>query len=353
MRNVAITTIRFILFFPFYLLYRIAFAFDKTFSQKSRLDDAITISIGNLSVGGTGKTPFVIFLGKLLQTFWKGTEIVVLSRGYGGKKSPEGMEVQIDSDTLDSGEEPLLIKNNLENAKVLIGRNRKQVYGRFFPPKMVQNVRKIVLLDDGFQHHKLQRDLDIVLIDSNALLGNGFTLPIGFLREPVSALERAHAVIFTKISPENEKSRKVLEEKIRKKFPNLQIFHSREKFSFFQNQKGEKLDLEKIRDKKIFAYSGIGNPKTFFGFLQSLNPKEILERKFVDHQEYSLALQEKILREASPFEYILTTEKDFLKWNLDSSKIYFLKMEVELLELEEFSSFLSKTFQEKGIFANS
>ena len=154
------------------------------------------VSVGNLTVGGTGKTPMVILLAGMLRD--RGMRPAVLSRGYGGKSTSDVLVVSDGSQILagpeEAGDEPVLIARRLKGIPVLAGAKRA-LTGRYARENFGVDV---MVLDDGFQHRWIHRDLDIVLLDSRQPLGNGLLLPRGPLREPPSALERAGVVVFTR-----------------------------------------------------------------------------------------------------------------------------------------------------------
>ena len=154
------------------------------------------ISVGNIIAGGTGKTPMTIFVAQLLRD--KGQRVVVLSRGYRGSMEASGGIVS-DGERIfkgpdEAGDEPYLMARVLKGIPVVVGKRRYEAgmmaIARFQPD--------VIVLDDAFQHLRLKRDLDLVLLDCRSPWGNGYLLPRGLLREPLSALRRAHAIIFTR-----------------------------------------------------------------------------------------------------------------------------------------------------------
>ncbi|MGA7827882.1 MAG: tetraacyldisaccharide 4'-kinase, partial [Geobacteraceae bacterium] len=188
------------LLIPFALVYGVivrmrAFLYVRGILSSFRLDVPV-ISVGNLSVGGTGKTPMSILVARLLIA--RGKRVVVLSRGYGGAG---GAAVRLVSDGFrillpasEAGDEPVLLAHSVPGLIVLTGSDRYraglEALKRFNPD--------IVLLDDGYQHLRLQRDLNILLLNAAKPFGNGWTLPAGLLREPCSALRRADLIVYTR-----------------------------------------------------------------------------------------------------------------------------------------------------------
>ncbi|GLH67119.1 tetraacyldisaccharide 4'-kinase [Geothrix edaphica] len=151
------------------------------------------VSIGNLSAGGTGKTPLTLFLAEGLEA--AGWRNAVLSRGYGGRREIDPMSVEADSDPRQTGDEPLLMARRLGPERVVVGRKRHAAALRALAQR--PDLR-CLLLDDGFQHRALHRDLDLLVLDGVRLWGNGRMLPLGNLREPMDSAQRAHALVVTR-----------------------------------------------------------------------------------------------------------------------------------------------------------
>ena len=151
------------------------------------------ISVGNLSSGGTGKTPLTLYLAEGLEA--AGWRNAVLSRGYGGHRKVDPMSVEADSDPRQSGDEPLLLARRLGPHRVVVGRKRHLAALRALSQRPEL---RCLLLDDGFQHRALHRDLDLVVLDGVRRWGNGRLLPLGYLREPLASLSRAHALVVTR-----------------------------------------------------------------------------------------------------------------------------------------------------------
>lgn len=167
-------------------------------------------------MGGTGKTPFSIYLAKLIHKKFPEKKYVLLSRGYGATGSKHGHRVSERSSPREAGDEPLLLKKYLPFAEVWIGRDRHSAYLRFKEEsKMKEN--PIVILDDGFQHHVLERDVDMVLLDSSRIHRERFLIPAGNLREPVSSLLRADWIVFSKYELSAERIVRNIQNKFSKK----------------------------------------------------------------------------------------------------------------------------------------
>lgn len=235
------------------------------------------VSVGNLSVGGSGKTPFVIMLGRALRE--RGIEIDVLSRGY-GRKSTQILVVDPEGSPQQFGDEPLLIARKL-GVPVVVGADRYQA-GLLAESKFPQV--RIHLLDDGFQHRRLHRDFDIVLITEQDL--NESLLPAGRLREPFASLSRADAV--------------VLPSGMDFHIPAKSIWRIRRQIHFLG-----------LRDKLI-AFCGIGHPEQFFNGLKKLGLELLETIEFSDHRQYTQRDIDDLLQEQKQAGALgfITTEKD-------------------------------------------
>lgn len=250
--------ILFPILYVFSYLYRVLFIFDQKLTKKKKLPGAFVISVGNLSMGGTGKTPFSIFIAKLIHKKFPDQKIIILSRGYGAKGSQRGHRVGQHSTPMEAGDEPLLLKKHLPFAEVWIGKDRYSSYIRFREELKIQE-NSIVILDDGFQHHVLERDVDLVLLDSSKISKERFLIPAGNLREPISSLTRADQIIFSKYEPSVERI-----------VQNIQNQFSKEIFRFsLEPDKLLSPNLESdspkiLSGKKVYAFTGIGNPEVFF-----------------------------------------------------------------------------------------
>ena len=258
------------------------------------------VSIGNLSVGGSGKTPFVIALGQLLAE--RGISFDVLSRGY-GRRSAEVAVVDPQGSAEQFGDEPLLIAQKT-NAPVVVGADRYQA--GLLAEKNFSS--KIHLLDDGFQHRRLHRDFDIVIVLGDDLRDT--LLPVGRLREPVSALRRADAIVARKAPAEWC-------------FPDKPTWRVR-----------TEIMRADFAGRKAVAFCGIARPRQF---LESFDKSEILEAiTFPDHHRYSSHDVDRLLRtkKRNGAEILVTTEKDKINLgsladSLEPLHISFLYVELE------------------------
>lgn len=299
------------------------------------------VSVGNLSVGGTGKTPMVLYLVEYFVKKYPQKKIIVLSRGYKAQLSRQGALLPLNPDPKLYGDEPSLIKSKFPGIFVVIGVNRYQSFRKFIPSEVQNSKETIVILDDGFQHIQIQRDFDIVLLDSNAPLGNGFTIPLGILREPATHLTRADIIIFTKMNDSNRKKVEAVKSKL---FPlNQTIFDS--KISF------QKIPVEPNRPYVLVT--GVGNPKdVLYTAKQVLNSERIQLRTFPDHHDFSEKDLDSLLGDKLDNNYetfsLVTTEKDWIKiakfpkflQSLKEKGLSFYVIQIGV-QLEEESEFLS------------
>lgn len=296
----------------------------------------IVISVGNLTVGGTGKTPMTIHVAKLLNQF--GYTVAVISRGYGGDAEKtgaiisDGRSLLMDVDA--AGDEPTLMAVHLKNIPVLVGKHR-------FEMSMIAKKKfncDIIILDDAFQHRKLKRDIDLVLLDSTHPLGNTYMFPRGTLREPVKGLIRADAYIMTRSDPVTHSSlngrfgtylRELFTDRTVFKTYHIPYCFTVENGVSFPletiNQKTLSDDLSFLREQKVLAFSGIAGNQYFRRTVE--NTKCILYdfMEFPDHYQYSNADLDHIAIRAKKLnvDYIMTTEKDYMRiyknlpWKID------------------------------------
>ena len=282
------------------------------------------VSIGNLSVGGTGKTPFVLFLANTLKA--KGLNVVVLSRGY--KRQSTGTHVVSDGNTLksdlqNSGDEPFMLANKLQDIPVVVDENRYRG-GQFICNEYNPDV---ILMDDAFQHRRVFRDVDIVLINSNHRRPK--LLPYGLLREPLRNIKRADAVIFTKanLTPPDEKlvnavsnycSFTVESDLI----PNTQVI-------------GLDGSTKPVSDFNgpVVAVSGVGDPDSFEVIMEEAGLDYVHHFRHDDHADYS-AMDLEVLREvflSAEAQALITTEKDLVKLeSLNDLPLFALPVNVSL-----------------------
>ena len=251
------------------------------------------ISVGNITLGGTGKTPFTVALGHILESELK-KNVCVLIRGYGW-------------------DEQAMLKNKLTDIPVLVGEDR----ARSALKALKFYGSDTVILDDGFQHWELARDLDIVLIDSGNPFGNLNLFPRGILREPKSSLERADIIVFTKADRKNISLGKLKNEiaQLNKNALFLEAVHKPE--HFYENKTRQVFDLSYIKGRRVILLSSIGDPEYLEETVGGLGADIAEHIKFPDHHNYRKGDIEYILRRCGErnFDFVITTEKDIVKLN--------------------------------------
>ncbi len=300
---------------------------------KSKSLPCPVISVGNITVGGTGKTPLVIEITKGLKE--KGIPIAILSRGYKGKKT-QGRLVNNGKVVLspeDVGDEPFMMAKILKEVPIFVGKDR-------FSNAQIALQRfdlRGFILDDGFQHLQLHRDLDIVLVDSKIGFGDHHLLPRGILREPLVHLRRAHLLLLTKV--ESPEACQPLEGEIRKIHPQVPIFHSHYEPLGLISPSDEWEEIESLKGKKVIALSGIANPNSFISLVRRCQMEVVQEMIFPDHHSYTFKDIDLLRKSAEGVERIVTTEKDMVKlnqWNLCGLPLRALRIKIKIWEEEEF-----------------
>lgn len=288
------------------------------------------ISVGNITVGGTGKTPTVEFISRNLQG--RGFKVAILSRGY--RRTGKGIGIVSDGKEIflgpdEAGDEPYMLARRLKNVTVLVGADRHEL-GRYALERFPLDV---IVLDDGFQHARLKRDLDILLVDGEKGFGNGHLLPRGPLREPLSGLKRAEVVLVNKASQESAE----IVDNIMKNHLVPALFKSNYRAEKLVSLwSGEQIDLVRLSGAKVMALSAIANPSSFLNILSSLGGEIVSEVSFPDHYSYSLKELEVVIDKArvGGADFIVTTEKDAVKLEQLEPKtdipIYYLKIGLDM-----------------------
>jgi tetraacyldisaccharide 4'-kinase len=306
------------------------------------------VSIGNLTVGGTGKTPVVEVFARALQQ--AGRRVAVLSRGYKSTPRPlwqrivakitfqedkvppkivsNGQSLLLDSEQ--AGDEPYMLASNLKDVVVLVDKNRVKS-GRYAISRFGCDT---LLLDDGFQYLSLKSRLDICLIDRNSPFGNHYLLPRGTLREPIWNLKRANYIFITK---SNELGAKKLRKAIRQFNSKAEIIECAHQPLYLEDVfTGERHELELLRERDIAAISGIAVPQSFEEGLCNLGAKVVYAKRYADHHRYTQQeiinmINRSLKRGATA---ILTTEKDavrFPKIDRRDIPIYYLRVEIKII----------------------
>jgi tetraacyldisaccharide 4'-kinase len=269
------------------------------------------VSVGNLTVGGTGKTPMVVWLAEFLQS--EGWRVGVASRGYGGTCGGRVCVVndgsRVVADIRLSGDEPQLLARRLPKVPILCSAHRS----RAVAAAVERFGTQAAILDDGFQHRRLARDLDIVLLDARTPFGNGRMFPRGPLREPPSALRRAHALVLSRFdgSPRAQANR----EELAKRWPEKAIFTAAHRpIHLFEAATGRERPLGFLAGVRVAAFAGIAKPEAFFRTIADLGARLVYSCALPDHYPLSPALLGNLVRAAATEpELWLTTEKDWVR----------------------------------------
>ncbi len=269
--------------------------YDKHLIKSHRCESTV-ISIGNITTGGTGKTPLVIWLCNYLSE--KEQNIAVLTRGY---KTEHGKLT----------DEPAILAKSCGQARVIVDSDRVQGAEK----AISQSGARVLVLDDGFQHRRLRRDLDIIAIDATCPFGYEKILPAGFLREPLKGLKRAGAVVITRYEQAQPQAADGIVERIKKINPDILIAKAVHEHPFAVMIKGRKLTIEQLREKNIYAFCGIGNPDAFIENLKNLGLNIVGHKVYNDHHDYTENDIADIYEEARYLdaEVVLSTEKDWVK----------------------------------------
>jgi tetraacyldisaccharide 4'-kinase len=257
---------------------------------------AVVISVGNLTTGGTGKTPLVIWLCRLLQE--RQLRCAILTRGY---KTPRGQ----------LSDEPAVLTAQCPGIPIIINPNRVEGAAE----AICRHDAQVLVMDDGFQHRHLARDLDIVAIDATSPFGYGRVLPAGLLREPITGLERAHAVVLTRCDQASGAMLQQIEEAIRRVNADLTVARSLHAPAGIKTADGVEIGIEEVRGSRIFAFCGVGNPQSFFRTVDRLKGVLAGSQVFDDHYRYTDGDLNQIYRQAVERQaaLILTTQKDWTK----------------------------------------
>lgn len=305
-------------------------AYAKGWLKKERLD-CLVVSVGNLTLGGTGKTPATIYLAKRIQAY--GYRVLVVTRGYKGSAEESGGVAGNGKDVVmtasECGDEAYMMARILGNIPVMVGQDRYAI-GSLAMQKFNPQV---ILLDDAFQHIRLERDIDIVLLDAEKPFGNGRLFPRGGLREEKGALHRASAAVFTRAEQDPVDAFKSVEQYA----PGTPVFQCKHRpyiAGIVSANTGSSIDpqavvsppgLDSLRGRRGYIFSGIARNEGFMENMENAGVHACGTSFFDDHHWYSLEELEGIMQSAasSGAELIITTEKDFVRippavsWPLD------------------------------------
>lgn len=319
----------------FEILYYLGYSIKKRYALKNqnRLPNKV-VSVGNITLGGTGKTPAVIALAQ--EAMKRGLQPCILTRGYKGKSKGPCFVSTGTAPLLDeyqAGDEALLMAEKLKGIPIVKAKDRYEAAMFALSSLASASCLDLFILDDGFQHWKLYRDINILLLDSISPFGNRRLLPLGSLREPINAISRADIIVITKLEGEilqrairpalRQRAQSNLQgakeddhiEEIRQYNTEAQIFFAERKPLKFIIPDNKIMSLEWAKDKSFFSFCGIGNPQSFKETLLSTGINLKGFRTFRDHYRYSQNDIESIAKEASRnnADWIVTTEKDIMR----------------------------------------
>lgn len=318
------------------------------------------ISIGNLTVGGTGKTPIVEVFARTLQQ--SGRKVAILSRGYRKEEDPllkrlwrvltfdvqetpprvvsDGKHLLLDAAL--SGDEPFMLAQNLPEVAVIVDANRVKA-GQYAIKKLGCDT---LILDDGFQYLHLKHRLDIVLVDRTNPFGNRRLLPRGILREPISNIHRAGFIFITKSNGDGAQELKQL---LRRYNPHAEISECRHSAKYLQDiYTKERISLDYLKGLPVAAVSGIASPKGFEDELIRLGARVLYHKRYADHHRYTqleiIDVINKGLQRGAKI--VVTTEKDAVRFPMLERRdlpLYFLRVEIEMLSgADEFRAWINR-----------
>jgi tetraacyldisaccharide 4'-kinase len=294
-----------------------------------RIDKPV-ISVGNITAGGTGKTPLVIWLCRWLSEKKK---MVILTRGYKAVTSQAET-----SQTYD--DEPQILIKNCPGVEVVVNPDRVEGANE----AIIKFGAEVLIMDDGFQHRRLGRDIDIVTIDATKPFGYERVLPAGLLREPLCGLIRADAVVITRCNQVNEIQLKMIEKQIENNMKGAIVAKATNKVVAARIANGKKMIPEALKGKKIFAFCGIGNPHSFIATIRGLGCEIAGSKIYNDHYRYREEDINEIIHHSNKIkaDLIITTEKDWTKidsfeviQSKSSSNIGYLVVELKFIDGEE------------------
>lgn len=320
------------------LLYRLR-RFFYNYGPFKRISFAVPIiSIGNLGLGGSGKTPMTLYLANAINQ--RNKKIAILMRGHKGKfEHSAGVlktGTRLGHDPIDFGDEAIIYARNLKNASIIVGKKRANNLDYYFSKERPD----AVLLDDGFQHLKIFSDLDIVLFDATWPLSYYKSAPVGYFREGLSALKYADYIAIGRVDLVTREKLEQIECLLKKYIrDDVQIGYFKYQFKRILdcNFKNEQ-ELSGLRDQKVVTVTGLASPDSFNQMISALDAKIIQSYSFSDHHYYTESELNKIISYADENNaIILTTEKDVVKIRkvVNNNKIFFLEIELQFVKEEE------------------
>jgi tetraacyldisaccharide 4'-kinase len=304
--------------------------------MRSHKANAAVISVGNITAGGTGKTPLVIWLCNYLSE--KSLSCAILTRGY--KSTPGKLT-----------DEPAILAKSCPDARVVI--NADRVAGA--QKATLEKAFDVLVMDDGFQHRKLGRDLDILTIDATCPFGFGHLLPAGLLREPAKNIKRSDIVVITRSNQVAGSVMDELEWTLKKIASEIPVAKTIFRHPGAMGMKGQSMTMNELRSGKVFVFCGIGNPDAFTGQLARCGMTVVGSRLYNDHHNYTSRDMKDIYEEAKYLgaDTVVTTQKDWVKAALlikdvDDITFVYLKLELEFIAgYDKMEELLMKTCPHK------
>ncbi|HAJ57719.1 MAG TPA: tetraacyldisaccharide 4'-kinase [Candidatus Omnitrophica bacterium] len=326
--------------FVFSFFYLLIIIFLKTLYQRHILasyrPNAKVISVGNITLGGSGKTPLVEYLALYLHA--RGRRTAVLLRGY--KKPGHGPGIGF-SDYYSLGDEACMLKLSLkENAVVVSGKDRVRAAVGIDEEGRIDTI----ILDDGFQHWRLKRDLDVAVVDATNPFGNGCVLPLGPLRESIASLARAQVICLARANEVPPAAARKLEERLRKlNHAALFIKAIHEPEFIYDAVSGLRSALDHLKGKKVGLLCAIANPGSFLDAVERCGAEVVAKTFFDDHHEYSGRELSDVMRKSldAGARAVVTTQKDIVKFagwlcRQDAGiEVFVLKVSLKIVEGEE------------------
>ena len=311
-----------ILLYPFSIIYYLISIIKKKVSVTKKYNIPI-ICVGNIYIGGTGKTSVAIEIAKILN---QSKKICFLTRGYGRKSKKDIFLNEINmpnKNVIETGDEPLLLN---KFGHVYISNNRVEALNIII--KLGYNV---IILDDGFQDRRIFKDLNIICFDTKNWVGNRKLIPSGPLREPLSSIKEANLIVI-----KGEKN-ETIEKEIKKIIPNIKIIYTKNQIE----------NIETLQNKNFIAFTGIGNPYSFFNTLLANNIKIVKRMIYPDHFQFCEKNYKNLLQESEKNQCeLITTEKDYVRLdNKFKERVYYTKLNTVFIGKEFLEIELKKLFK--------
>jgi tetraacyldisaccharide 4'-kinase len=299
--------------------------------------DMRVISVGNLTVGGNAKTPFCLYLARKLAE--RGLRTAIVSRGYGGSRGSGAPVIVSDGRTLrlsaeEAGDEAVMMARAFDGP-VAIAHRRLDAINLL---KQQIGALDLVILDDGFQHLRLARDLDLLLISDERGFGNGWALPAGPLREGIRAAARAGAIVTLSSGAGTEPRFNAEQMAPRRGVAVLRGVIEARRLVFAENGRWREAPAQSLGGRRILAVSGLAHPASFYGMLRGLEADLVGVLEYPDHYRYTASDWQNIRRAAATAELVVTTEKDLVKlerFPFSRNSIAALRLEISMGADEE------------------